>query len=88
MHGVLFVVSYIKLNCFTCVYLIINLYVFIFTGSPKRPMLHMLLLGSQVEGIVATALCIRAVRRILLLLVGRLLVVVDVDDGCESSVPA
>ena len=37
MHDVLFVVSYIKLNGFTCVYVIINLYVSIFTGSPRRP---------------------------------------------------
>ena len=36
MHDVLFVVSNIKLNCFTCVYLIIKLYVSIFTGSPRR----------------------------------------------------
>ena len=39
MHDILFVVSYIKLNCFTCVYLIINLYVSIFTGSPRRSIL-------------------------------------------------
>ena len=38
MHDVLFVISYIKLNCFTCVYLIINLYVSIFTGSPRISM--------------------------------------------------
>ena len=38
VHDVLFVVSYIKLNCFTCVYLIINLYVSIFTGSPRCSM--------------------------------------------------
>ena len=37
VHDVLFFVSYIKLNCFTSVYLIINLYFFVFTGSPKRP---------------------------------------------------
>ena len=37
-YDVIFVVSYIKLNCFTCVYLIINLYVSIFTSSPMRPM--------------------------------------------------
>ena len=37
MHDVLFVVSYIKLKCFTCVYLINYLYVSIFTGSPRRP---------------------------------------------------
>ena len=35
-HDVLFVVTYMKLNCFTCVYLIINLYVSIFIGSPRR----------------------------------------------------
>ena len=35
MHDVLFVVSYIKLNYFTCVYLIVNLYVSIFIGSPR-----------------------------------------------------
>ena len=38
MHDVLFVVSYIKLNCFTCAYLIINLYVSIFIGSPRHSM--------------------------------------------------
>ena len=38
MHDVLFVVSYIKLNCFTCVYLIINFHVSIFRGSPRRSM--------------------------------------------------
>ena len=38
MHDVLFVVSYIKLKFFTCVYLIINLYVSIFIGSPRRSM--------------------------------------------------
>ena len=31
VHDVLFVFSYIKLNYFTCVYLIINLYTFIFS---------------------------------------------------------
>jgi len=31
VHDVLFVVRYIKLNSFTCVYLIINLYTFIFS---------------------------------------------------------
>jgi hypothetical protein len=38
-HDVFFVVSYIKLNCFTCVYLIINLDVSIFTdeGRPATP---------------------------------------------------
>ena len=39
MHDVLFVVSYIKLNCFTFVYLIINLYISIFIGSPRHSML-------------------------------------------------
>ena len=36
-HDVFFVVSYIKLNCFTCVYLIINLDVSIFTDEARRP---------------------------------------------------
>ena len=36
VHDVLFVVSCIKLNCFMSVYLIINLYVSIFIGSPRR----------------------------------------------------
>jgi len=36
-HDVFFVVSYIKLNCFTCVYLIINLDVSIFTDEATRP---------------------------------------------------
>ena len=47
LHDVLFVVSYIKLNCFTCVYLIINLYVSIFTGSPRRSMLTYALAGEM-----------------------------------------
>ena len=38
VHDVLFVVSYIKLNCFTSVYLIINLYISIFIGSPRHSM--------------------------------------------------
>ena len=37
MHDVFFVVSYIKLNCFTCVYLIINLDVSIFTDEATHP---------------------------------------------------
>ena len=44
-HDVIFVVSYIKLNCFTCEYLIINLYVSIFTGSPRNPTLTHTLAG-------------------------------------------
>ena len=36
-HDVFFVVSYIKLNCFTCVYLIINLDVSTFTDEAMRP---------------------------------------------------
>lgn len=36
-HDVFFVVSYIKLNCFTCVYLIFNLDVSIFTDEATRP---------------------------------------------------
>ena len=36
-HDVFFVVSYIKLNCFTCVYLIINLDVSIFTYDATCP---------------------------------------------------
>ena len=39
VHDVIFVVSYVKLIFFTCVYLIINLYVSIFTGSPRRSIL-------------------------------------------------
>ena len=38
VHDVLFVVIFIKLIFFTCVYLIINLYVSIFIGSPRRSM--------------------------------------------------
>ena len=37
MHDVFFVVSYIKLNCFTCVYLIINLDVSLFTDEARHP---------------------------------------------------
>ena len=36
-HDVFFVASYKKLNSFTCVYLIINLDVFIFTDGATRP---------------------------------------------------
>ncbi len=36
-HDVFFVASYIKLNSFTCVYLIINLDVSIFTDGATRP---------------------------------------------------
>ena len=36
-HDVFFVACYIKLNSFTCVYLIINLDVFIFTDGATRP---------------------------------------------------
>ena len=36
-HDVFFVASYIKLNYFTCVYLIINLDVSIFTDGATRP---------------------------------------------------
>ena len=47
MHDVLFVVSYIKLKFFTCVYLIINLYASIFTGSPRHSLLTYALVGEM-----------------------------------------
>ena len=57
VHDVLFVVNYIKLNCFTCIYLINNLYVSIFTGSPRHSMLTYALAGEMSGSHSSSTLC-------------------------------